>query len=144
MPVPNGYDLGLQHAAVNGGGVVGFLLDERNDDAWTEDHALVAHVDISTGGVASVASYGLGARTYRARVTLRSDVHTRAHRAASASPDALRALLLLFAATTDGATTLHLPTGDRYVAFTDALRFTSSPNEDGFVALLTMTDVGPA
>ena len=145
MTVPTGYDVGLQHASVNGGVAVGLMLDDSNhEEPLIEDQALVATVDTSTAGVTSVASYGPGPCTYRARVLLRSDVLKRNHQTTTEVPTATRALLLAFAALTDGATKLQLPTGDRYVAFTEAVKFISGPNIDGYIAVLTMTDLGAA
>ena len=142
MAVPDGYDLGLQHPAVNGGATVGLLLDERDERAFVETQAVVTHVDITTAGVASVATFGLGQRTYEARIPLRGDIQTRTHRTTTESPATLRALLLAFASTTSGATVLHLTSGNRQVTFTDAIRFISGPAIDGYIALVTMTDVG--
>ena len=144
MPVPEGYDIGLEHPNINGGVVVGWLLDERDDEAFRETQAVVAHVDTTTAGVSSVASYGLGQRTYQARIPLRTDVRTRAHRPSTESPTVLRTILLAFAATTDGATILHLASGERSVAFTETITFISGPPIDGYIAIVTMTDLGPA
>ena len=142
MAIPNGYDIGLQHASVNGGVAVGLLLDEeRHEDAFVEDQALVAHVDVTVAGTTSVASYGFGPRTYHARVLLRGDILKRDHRPGTETPTTLRTLLLAFASTAT-AVTLQLPTGDRSVVLTDAIRFISGPSVDGYVALLVMTDVG--
>ncbi len=124
--------------------MVGLMLDERDDEAFREDQAVVAHLDTTTAGGPSVASYGLGQRTYQARIPLHTDVRTRAHRPLTESPTVLRTILLAFAATIDGATVLHLASGERSVAFTETITFISGPAIDGYIAIVTMSDLGPA
>ena len=149
MPAPNGYDIGLQHSAVNGGTAVGFLLDEADrvgaglaPAPFVEEQAIVAHVDVTTAGVASVASYGLGAVTYRCRLQLATDVLKRDRRPGTETPATLRTRLLEFAAKTDGLVMLQLAVGNRRVAFTEAVKFISGPGIDGYVALVALVDLG--
>jgi hypothetical protein len=143
MPAPAGYDVGLQHASVNGGAAVGFLLDDARDiDAFVEDRDVIAHVDVTTGGVVSLASFGLGAVRYRLRLRLATDVLKRDHRPATEAPATLRSRILSFAAITDGLTVLQLATGDRRVGFVGDVRFVSGPTIDGYIAVLNLVDLG--
>ena len=142
MPAPTGYDIGLQHAAVNGGTAVGYLLDEADGEPFVEEQAIVAHVDVTTAGQASVASFGLGAVTYRCRLQLATDVLKRDRRPGTETPATLRTRLLEFAAKTDGLVMLQLAAGNRRIAFTEAVKFISGPGIDGYVALVTLVDLG--
>jgi hypothetical protein len=142
MAAPTGYDLGLTHSAVNGGVAVGFLLEEDHDEPFVEEQDVVASHDVTTAGVASVASYGLGAVRYRLRLALRADVLKRDHRPTTETPATLRTRLLEYAAKTDGQVRLDTDLLSRRVAFLEAVKFVSGPEIDGFVALLVLADVG--
>ena len=143
MPVPAGYDVALQHSSVNAGTAIGFLLDEQDEGALVEERYFVTDVQITTGGVVTVASYGAGPVFYRLRLLLRSSVMRRNSTGAVEVPATLRANLLLFAATSDTLLELWMSTGDRRVAFVkDGLKFLSHPSQDGYVALLHLVDLG--
>lgn len=142
MAAPTGYDVGLTHAAVNGGVVVGFLLQEDHDEPFVEEQEVVASHEVTTAGVASVASYGLGTVRYRLRLALRGDVLKRDHRPTTETASTLRTLLLAFAGKTDGLVRMDTDLLSRRVAFLEAVRFVSGPDIDGFVALLVLADVG--
>ena len=142
MPAPSGYDVGLQHSSVNNGVAVGFLLDEEGDAPFVEEQAVVASLDVTTAGVASVASYGLGAVVYRLRIALRPDVLTRDQHPAMEAPAQLRARILEFAARTDGNVVLQLADRNRRVAFLEAVTFESGPGLHGLVARLVLADLG--
>ena len=139
MPAPSGYDLGLQHAAVNGGVTSGWFLDEHAE-ALVEEQELRGDVAADTTGLVSVTSYGLGPKVYRLRLALRTDVLDRNRRPKSETPAALRALLLQYAGQT-AATTLQLATGDRSVLFVEGVKFISGPAIDGYIALVNLVDV---
>jgi hypothetical protein len=142
MAVPQGYDVGLTHSSVNSGTVVGFLLQEDHDEPFIEEQEVVASHDVTTAGVASVASYGLGAVRYRLRLALRGDILKRDHRPTTETPATLRTHLLAFAAKTDGLVTLDYSGISRRVAFLEAVRFISGPEIDGYIALVVLADVG--
>jgi hypothetical protein len=139
MPVPAGYDLGLLHAAVNGGGASGWFLADH-DEAFVEEQAIRGDVAVDTTGLVSIASYGLGPNVYRLRLALRADVLDRNRRPKTETPAALRTLLLQYAAQT-AAITLQLVTGDRAVLFVEGVKFISGPAIDGYIALVTCVDV---
>ena len=139
MPVPSGYDLGLQHAAVNGGIASGWFLADH-DEAFVEEQAIRGDVAVDTTGLVSVASYGLGPKVYRMRLALRTDVLDRNQRPKTETPAALRTLLLQYAAQTS-ATTLQLSTGDRAVLFVESVKLVAAPGDDGYLAFLACVDV---
>ncbi len=139
MPVPSGYDLGLQHAAVNGGAASGWLLEEH-DEALIEEQSLQNDVAVDTAGQVSAVSYGLGARVYRLRLALRTDILDRGGRPRSETPADRQALLREYAARTEPVT-LQLASGDRPVLFVEALKFLSGPLADGCIALVCLVDV---
>lgn len=141
MAPPAGYDVGLQHASVNGGVAVGFLLDEAGEP-FREEQDIVASVEVTTAGVASVASYGVGAIHYRLRLLLRGDVLTRDHRPVTEAPATLRARLLQLAAQTDGNVRLQYGDLSRRVAFVETISLISGPGRDGAVVLVTLVDLG--
>src|SRR3954447_13110232 len=142
MAAPTGYDVGLTHSSVNGGTVVGFMLQEDADEPFVEEQDVVASHDVTTAGVASVASYGLGAVRYRLHLALRTDVLKRNHQPATETPATLRTFLLAFAAKTDGQVRMDTDLLSRRVAFLESVRFVSGPDIDGFVALVVLADVG--
>lgn len=144
MPIPAGYDVGLQHSAVNGGVDVGFFLDGSHDEPFVEEQTIVTHVDVTTGGVTSVASFGLGVKRYRLRLQLATEVLDRSRRGRKESPADNRARILEFAAKTDGLVKLQMALDTRYVGFEEAVRFISGPALDGYIALLTLVDLGAA
>jgi hypothetical protein len=139
VPAPSGYDLGLQHAAVNGGVASGWFLDEHAE-ALVEEQELRGDVAADTSGLVSAVSYGLGLRRYRLRLALRTDVLDRNRRPKTETPAALRTLLLQYAAQTS-ATTLQLSTGDRAVLFVESVKLVSAPGNDGYLAFLACVDV---
>ena len=139
MPVPSGYDLGLQHASVDGGIASGWFLADH-DEAFVEEQALRSDVAVDTTGLVSVAGYGLGPKVYRMRLALRTDVLDRNRRPKSETPASLRTLLLQYAAQTSG-TTLQLASGDQAVLFVEGVKFVSAPGIDGYLALLACVDV---
>jgi hypothetical protein len=140
MPAPNGYDVGLLAAGVNGGAAAGFFLDQQDAEAFVEEQQLVGDVAVDTTGTISAVSYGLGKLSYRLRLQLQTDVLGRDRRPKQQAPSALRSLLLQYAART-AATTLQLATGDRSVLFVESIRFLSGPSVDGYVAIVTLVDV---
>ena len=142
MAAPVGYDLGLTHATVNGGTATGYLLAEADGDSFVEEQALVADVQVTTGGAVSVASYGAGATIYRLRLALRTDILRRDHRPATETPDTLRARLKSYAAIADGQLRLDTATLSRRVAAVEQLKFISAPGIDGYVAILALVDIG--
>jgi hypothetical protein len=142
MAAPQGYDIGFTHASVNGGTVVGFLLDESAEEPFVEEQEVVASHDVTTAGVASVASYGLGAVRYRLRLALRGDILKRDHQPTTETPATLRSRLLELAAKTDGGVQLDTDLLSRSVAFVEAVKFISGPEIDGFVALVVLADIG--
>ena len=143
MPVPTEYDVALQHSTVNAGTAVGFLLDEQHAEALVEERSFVTDVQVTTGGVVTVASYGAGPVEYRLRLLLRSSVMRRNSTGAVEVPATLRTNLLAFAAANDTLLELWMATGDRRVAFVkDGLKFLSHPSQDGYVALLHLVDLG--
>ena len=139
MPAPSGYDVGLQHAALNGGAASGWFLDEHAE-ALVEEQELRGDVAADTTGLVSAVSYGLGLRRYRLRLALRTDVLDRTRRPKSETPAALRTLLLQYAGQT-APTTLQLASGDRAVLFVEGVKFVSGPAIDGYIALVNLVDV---
>ena len=144
MPAPGGYDIGLRHASVNAGVAVGFFLDGTHEEPFVEEQAIVTHVEVTTGGAPSLASYGVGIRRYRLRLVLAAQVLDRMRRGRTETPDDARTRLLELAAQTDGLVKLQLATGDRYVSFAEAVRLITGPAHDGYIAVLTLVDLGAA
>ncbi len=143
MPAPTGYDLGFQHSSVNAGVAVGFLLDESEDGAFEEERQFETDVQVTTGGVVTVSSYGTGAIFYRLRLLLRSSVMRRNSTGTEEVPATLRTRLLEFAAASDGLLELQRAEGDRKVAIVEALKFISAPRRDGYLAVVLLADLGP-
>lgn len=143
MGTPIGYDIGLTHSSVAGGAATGFLLDEdAAGGAFAEETAVLTHVDVTTGGAVSVASYGLGATLYRLRLRLRGDILKRNHQPVTETPDTLRLLLKSYAAITDGTVRLDTATLSRRVGFVEAVTFASGPGLDGYIAQVALVDIG--